>query len=269
MIVHLVLVALVGAAPEPAETAVVLVPDGPAPTASAVIDAHAALAPKAPPLSREAAGQGPGAPLMRLRLPTVGRFEVRAAAGPLPEVELADGARRSLASLLSDTPMAPHLARHVVTFTPEKTETPKDRGLDALVRVAAAIARASGGVAIQLPGARVVHPADFVINAVREGSALSIVWVGLELSGTTEEVALTSVGLARVGLGELQLGAPRRRVGEALVTFYELVAALVRRGADVPDGGALGRDADEALPVRRVPGPDGASVVTRVELPAR
>lgn len=262
----LAIVALISSAPPPRETATVLVGEGPPPTAKAIAEAWAMLVPKAPPLSEQARGEGPDAPSLVLAVPGLGRVELRPSPGALPEAELADRARRSLATLLSDAPIAPHAARLELSVEPDE-RVPRARRMDALVTLTAAVARASGAVAIELPGARVIHPAAFVINAVREGSALSVVWVGLELSGTTEDVALTSVGLARIGLMELQLGAPRRRVGQAIVTFYELVAELVRRGADVPDGGALERTADEALKVRHVLRADGKASVMRVELP--
>lgn len=262
----LAIVALLSSAPAPRETATVFVGEGPPPTARVIAEAWAFVVPKAPALSEQARGEGPEAPSLLLAVPDLGRVALRPIPGALPEAELADRARRSLATLLSDTPLAPHAARIELVVEPDE-RVPRARRLDALVTLAAAVARASSAVAIELPGARVIHPAAFVINAVREGSALSVVWVGLELSGTTEDIALTSVGLARIGLMELQLGAPRRRVGQAIVTFYELVAELVRRGADVPDGGVLERAADDALEVRHVPGADGKTSLMRVELP--
>jgi len=93
------------------------------------------------------------------------------------------------------------------------------------------------------------------------------VWVGLELSGTTERVLLTSVGLSQVGPEELQLGSPRRHIGAAIVMFYELAAVLVARAGAVTDGATIGRDDEEKLPVRHVPGPDGKRLVTRVDHP--
>ena len=249
------------------ESALVLVPEGAPPTAQAVIDAYAALVPKSAALEIVAAGErGDAASVWALRVPRVGRIDARAIAVPVPAEAISEGARRSLASLLSDAPIAPHAAQLVLELTPD-AEVPPARALDAFTTVAAAAARASDAAAIMLPRARVTHPADFVINAVRERSALSIIWVGLELSGTTDDVVLTSVGLTRVGRSELQLGAPRRRIGQAIVMFHELVAEVLRRDADVPDDGTLGREAAEKLPVRLVPGADGRTVM-RVDFDA-
>jgi hypothetical protein len=73
--------------------------------------------------------------------------------------------------------------------------------------------------------------------------------------------------MKQLGLPELLLEAPKKSAGQALETFFNLLAYVAERGKALPEGDTVGRTADERLPVHYVPSPaDPKEKVWRVEL---
>lgn len=160
---------------------------------------------------------------------------------------------RGLSKILTDEPLPAHVASWHLALAPAAGLS-KVAALDAVTRLAAALARSTDAVGVYFEAGRVMHPARWVLGALREKTPAAWLWVGFELGGDKERLTLTSLGLGQAGLAELELGAARADIGAAIETFFELVARALARGSDFPDGAELAREGKSPLVVRRAAG---------------
>ncbi len=230
------------APPERVERASVLL-EGPREVdPKAWLDAFAAVAPELMKAVVDAGG---------LTLAGVGKAKLVAQKVALPNADAAY--RRGITPLISDETLPAHAARLDLELRPEAGAAPA-RVMDALVALASAACQVSGCVAVYFAAGEVVHPATYVLAATRDRLPRAWLWVGFELGGTTAELTLTSVGLAKLGLKELRLATARKHIGAAIETYLDLIAIVTARGSDFPDGHTLARKTKAPLVVRHVEG---------------
>lgn len=173
---------------------------------------------------------------------------------PGKALEGMDAARaRGLSKILTDEVLPQHAASWRVALAPA-VGLSRVAGLDAVTRIAAALARSPDAVGVYFEAGKVMHPAAWVLGALREKTPAAWLWVGFELGGDKDRLTLTSLGLAEAGLAELELAAARADIGAAIETFFELVARALARGSDFPDGTELAREGKSPLVVRRAAG---------------
>ncbi len=251
----LLVAVLVAASPQPerVERASVLLETPRELELTAWRDAFAAHAPDlAPPFAghapelMKAAVEGGG-----LVIAGVGKAKLVPQRVALPNAEAAF--RHGITPLISDEKLPAHAARLDVEMVPEVGAAPA-RVMDALVALTSAACQASSGVAVYFASGDVVHPATYVLAAVRDRLPRGWLWVGFELGGTTAQLTLTSIGLTKVGLKELRLTSARKDIGAAIETYLDLVAMVLARGSDFPDGHPLARKSKAPLVVRHVDG---------------
>jgi hypothetical protein len=184
---------------------------------------------------------------------------------PVPDGEADEATERSLSGLSGSWSMPEHRAHLVLV-----QEGAKDGDLAQLVsftRVAAAIVRATGAIALYWGEARATHHPEFVVNIAHSEIPLPL-WAGLSVASKGKGFELLSVGMHQLELPDLLLNAPSLE-GETLEFFYDLLAYITRRGKALPEGETVGRDDKERLKIKYVPSPlDAKQKVWSITLPA-
>lgn len=185
---------------------------------------------------------------------------------PVPANEADEAAARSLSSFKKGGfTVPPHRAHLLVTTMSEATKTAA--GLAQHTRIVAAIAEASAAVAIYEGNAGATHEPGFYVDVAKTTQFPTMLWNGLSLVRTQERIELLSLGMSQLALPDLLLVAPAAQGNSALGFFFDLLAYIAGRGARIPDGETVGRDATEKLTVRYVPSPiDEAVEVARISM---
>lgn len=246
MVLGTLWVALALAAPPPDEGALkasVLIAEAVALDAARFAEAYAQIASDepAPEVTAQSAGR------LKVASARFGEAELRVENGRLAGAD--EAFRRGLSALISDAEAPAHTGRVVIALRP-KQGLPMSAAAHALARLAVAGSRAWQGVGIHFAEAGVLHPASFGYKVIKDRLPLSWLWVGIALGGTKDEPRLMSRGLAATGLRELVLEVKRREVGYAIESFFELVALVLTRGSDFPDGHEIERKDAPAFVVR-------------------
>lgn len=219
------------------------------------------VAPGQPPLEVAPAGDE-GA--LVLRSARIGAATLRFSSKPMDGAD--EAFKRSLSAIITDDPAPKHNAHIRVTLAPPSGLAAKD-ALDLVARLSIAIARAHDGVGVHFGSGAVLHPAKYALATLRDDLPLAWLWVGIELGGTTSELTLTSRGLAVVGLRELSLVVERADIGRAIQSYFELLALMLQRGEDFPDGHELPRQDAPPFVVRHAVHADGTPLA-RIVFPA-
>ncbi len=186
--------------------------------------------------------------------------------GPVPNGEADEAASRSLSSFREGGfTVPPHHAHLLVVTLGEDTKSAA--GLARHTRLVAAVTRAAEAVAVYEGSAGATHEPDFYVDMVGEATYPSMVWNGLSLLRTGEQVELLSLGMKQLDLPDLLLVAPASEGNAALEFFFDLLAYIAGRGERIAEGHTVGRDADEKLVVHYVPSPIDEDVeVARVSM---
>ncbi len=256
------------------------------PRPEAVVESHHAIAPAGPVLLadlspdqdsasfRLASGEHVVVGLMRAPVPN-GEAEANAAYSlstigqgwTLPEH------RAHLVVVLLDNQKRPPLERLIAltrrTLLKKKSRPPVDR-LIAFTRAMAAVASASGSVAVYLGDAHATHDARFFVDIASTEEplpAMLTLWNGVSVAQEGDRISLFSLGMAQLALPNLLLTAPATDVNGGLAYMFDLLAYVTLRGAALPAGDTIGSSADERIKVRYQPSPvDGEPDVWRVDL---
>lgn len=191
------------------------------------------------------------------------------APGAVPNREADEAARFSVSALGTGWTLGPHRSHIIVTSRVEESCGHVER-LTRHSRAVAAIAEATSAVAVYDGQAGATHDACFyveVFEAIDDQLALMI-WTGISVASEEgRRVSLLTLGMQQLGLPNLLLSAPKRKMGEALGFAFDLLAYQVKRGGPIPEGETVGRSASEKLKVRYVASPIRAGErVARVEL---
>lgn len=198
-------------------------------------------------------------------------FLVMEMPGPIPEGEAEGMADHSVARL-GEGWKVPEQRRHLVVLMADAPGRPlletQRRFTWALAAVTQATPAATG---VYLGDGHVTHPRDFFLSAAK-GEELAThltVWNGVSIAGAGEDrVSLVSLGMEPLGQPNLRVTAPREQGPEAMAYLFDLLTYAVRRGAPVPEGETVGRDAVQRLKVRYEPSPvEPDEQVWRVDLP--
>ncbi len=260
MALALVVAMTLAAAPPPvaSEEASVLIAEAVALDATKIAKAWREVAADAAPLAIEARDGR-----LVVTVAGVGEAVVRVEAGRLEGAAAAFS--RGLSALISDEAAPAHGARVVIALT-KGPKVARSAAMEALARLGLGVMRAVDGVGVHFAAGQVLHPKGFAAGVLRDRLPLSWLWVGIELGGTKDALRLMSRGLGESGLRELVLEVKRQDIGFAIQSFYELVALVLARGSDYPDGHELAREDAPAFVVRH--GDEGGVGVWRIAFSA-
>jgi hypothetical protein len=193
------------------------------------------------------------------------------AAVPLevPNGEADGGAQFSVSAIGTGWKLPPHKAHLVVTLRHSSHPSPVE-AVSRFTSLLAAVAKASDAVGIYWGSARATHDASFFVATAESTQIVPriLLWTGVSIANAPDaRLSLLSLGMHQLDLPDLLLIAPRSAGGEALETFFDLLAYVAERGSALPDGDTVGRNPGERLPVLYVPSPvDANTKVWRVEL---
>jgi hypothetical protein len=178
-------------------------------------------------------------------------------------------------SRFSDTsvqPMTEHGAHAVVRLQSWQGSTPQDE-LMRLTWGVAAVAKATGALAVYWGNGGVTHPADFFISrATNSGgpgdSMLVDLWLGISVASERGGASFLTRGVhEQFALPDLKLWSPEAST-HALVHAFDLISYVIDRGTPIAAGETVGSTADERLVVRYEFSPIGKAVqVMCVDLP--
>lgn len=185
---------------------------------------------------------------------------------PVPGKEAEEAVGRSLSAFRKGGfTLPPYGAHLVVTSMGEALKTAA--GLARHTQIVAALAQATGAVGVYEGNAGATHHPEFYVSVAADVAVPAMLWNGVSLVRDGDRVELLSLGMAQLGLPDLLLVAPAAEGNEALAFFFDLLGYVAGRGAPIPDGETVGRDADEKLAVRYVPSPlDEAVEVARISM---
>lgn len=242
----------------------------------AIACAHAELNPKAPALLASPAQLGDETNTATLSF-VDGKGEIIlgtiAAAIPTGEAEAATEFSVSRFSEAGAQPPNKHGAHAIVSLAP----WPDSKPLEELMRLSwaiAAIAKATGGLAVYWGNGCVTHPADFFIEGARESDGeitLPHLWLGVSFAQEKSGVSFLTFGVQQqFALPELKVWAPKGDEQDALAYTLNLASYVIDRGVPIPAGETVGRTKDERLAVRYEASPIGRSEqVMCVDLPGK
>jgi hypothetical protein len=186
----------------------------------------------------------------------------------VPRGEADDAARYSVSALGTGWKLAPHTAHLIVTL-PAAAEDPAIKSLSTFTSLIAAVAQASGAVGIYWGEAHATHDTEFFISTARERewAPKLMLWTGISVARESDgRLSLLSLGMKQLGLPDLLMISPQSEDGNALGSFFDLLAYVAERGEPLPEGDTIGRTSDERRPVTYVPSPvDPSKKVWRVE----
>lgn len=194
--------------------------------------------------------------------------------GPVPKQEAEWHAERSLAAVQGGWKLPPHRA-HLAVFWKAAPQVPARLAVKRFTWLLAAVTEAAKGVAVYWADAGATHPGRYFTEVARHGPDLLItLWSGVSVAsdrGDPNRMSLVSLGMAQLGLPDLELSVPRSiEKADALGVLYRFLSYVLERGAPIPDGDTIGRTEQERLKVRYVPSPVAPDAkVWRVELPER
>lgn len=229
---------------------------------AAVLAAFAELFPDEPPLTHRPNGKPDVVDFASGEATTY----VVLTPGPVPNREADEAASRSVSALRKGGfTVPPHHAHLLVTTLGPATKTAD--GLARHTRIVAAVTRASGAVAVYEGSAGATHEPNFYVGVAGDVTYPTMLWNGLSLIRTEDQLELLSLGMAQLELPDLLLVTPASEGNAALEFFFDLLAYVASRGEKITEGETVGRDADEKLVVRYVPSPVDEDVeVARVSL---
>jgi hypothetical protein len=191
---------------------------------------------------------------------------------PTGEAEAAAEFSVSRFSATSARPPAEHGAHAVVKLQSWQGSTPQDE----LMRLSwgvAAVAKATGALAVYWGNGRVTHPADFFISSATNSGGpgepmLVDLWLGISVASERGGTSFLTRGVhEQFGLPDLKLWSPEAST-HALVYAFDLISYVIGRGMPIAAGETVGSTADERLVVRYESSPiDKAVQVMCVDLP--
>ena len=173
---------------------------------------------------------------------------------PVPNGEAAAAFERSFSSGLAEyRELRPHTAHLVVVLNDAGGRT-RYQGLTRFTYLLAAVARASNAVAIYWGAAHATHDARYFLDRAeqRDPDLMMGLWTGLEITREgSDRLSVVTCGMRdQLGLMELRVTAPLRSGEASVLRMFDFLAYAARRGAALPDGDTIGRDANERLKVR-------------------
>lgn len=256
--------------PSQMNLAFVLLPDARLPDASAVAECYSQFEPGG---RLEVVDDDSGASDQN---PTVTSFSLASGQhgfvalmpAPVPNGEADDAARFSVGSFGTGWTLPPHAA-HLVVTAPTDPATPPVENLSRFTSFVAAVARASGSVAVYWGNAGATHGAEFFTSIASEQGVTPrmVLWTGVSIARDSNRLSLLSLGMGQLNLPDLLLSAPASAANDALAAFFDLLGYVASRGEAIPDGDTVGRTAEERLKVRYVASPiDRSRKVWSVEL---
>jgi hypothetical protein len=168
-----------------------------------------------------------------------------------------------------------HGAHAVVALTPWQGSTAVDE-LTRLSWAVAAVAKATGALAVYWGNGSVAHPADFFIDSARNsgtsGEPMRLpLWLGISFAAEGSGVSFLTYGVQeQFGLPDLKLWSPKGKEIEALSYAFNLVSYVIDRGVPIAAGETIGSTTEERLVVRYEPSPIGKPApVMCVDLPGK
>ena len=185
---------------------------------------------------------------------------------PVPKNEAENAASCSVLSLSNGGYRpAPHVA-HLTVASRSSSQTLAGRLLRH-TRLVAALAKASGAIAVYEGSARATHPAEFYFEVAGGDGLPAMLWTGLSVVRTESAVEFLTLSLERLQLPDILLSSPKGGANEALLFLFQLVQYVVERGSKVAASETVGRSATEKYVVAYVPSPhDPAKRVMRVDM---
>jgi uncharacterized protein DUF4261 len=206
-----------------------------------------------------AEAKAPGVDVLEFDAGEWGTGFVAAMPVPVPNREADDGAQFSVSSMGTGWQLPPHQAHLLVTWSGDESSPVVDN-LSCYTSFLAAVTKVAGGVGVYWGTAGATHDPDFFLSLAEDPSpgARLMLWTGVSIAREPDgRLSLLSLGMQKqLELPDLLLVAPKSmRGGEALGTFFDLLAYLADRGEPLPEGDTVGRTAEEKLPVRYVPSP--------------
>jgi hypothetical protein len=138
----------------------------------------------------------------------------------------------------------------------------------------AAIAKASGAVAVYWGNGSATHPAEFFITGARNSKSETMLlplWLGISYASERGGISFLTFGVrTQFRLPDLKVWSPTEDQHEALNYTYNLASYDIGRGKPIAAGETVGRTNDERLVVRYEPSPvSNAEQVMCVDLPGK
>lgn len=180
---------------------------------------------------------------------------------PIPGDEAESNVQFSLSSFKDGWKLPPYQAHVMVTMMGGEG-SPTDT-MSLFTAFIAAFTAASSAVGVYWGNAGATHSRDFVLAIAEEKDPAPrlMLWSGISMAREADgRVSLLSLGMSQLGLPDLLLTPKKLAPGDAIMTFYDLLAYCLSLGKPIPAGNTVGRTADERIPVRYVPSPRDPSV---------
>jgi hypothetical protein len=198
-------------------------------------------------------------------------FLVMEMPGPVPAGEAERVAEYSLARMSESWKLPEQRAHLVVLMVDAQGRAPLETQRRFTWAVAAVTQATPGATGVYFGDGHVTHPRDFFLTGAK-GDALVghvTVWNGVSVaSDGPGRVSLVSLGMEALGQPNLRVTAPKEKASEATQMLFDLLTYAAGRGAAVPEGETVGRDAQQILPVHYEPSPvESGKQVWRVDLP--
>jgi hypothetical protein len=185
----------------------------------------------------------------------------------IPGEEAEQAGHLSITAVAGDWQVPPHAA-HLIVAVREPEGTSARAGVERFTRVLAAVTEAAGALAVYWGDAGATHPAAFFCDAAEEELPV-VLWTGVSVAADgPERVSLLSVGIRPLfGIDDLMVTAPREQADDAIDALFSFLIYAIERGAALPAGETIGREAHERLRVSTPPSPiDAAVSIWRVDL---
>ena len=236
------------------------------PSAEAVIGSYREIAPSDPALLAELS---PSDDSLSFKLANGEGVVVTLVAVPVPNGEAEANAEYSLSTIGKGWSLPEHRA-HVIVARLSNEPRPSVERLSAYTRVVAAVAAASGAVAVYLGDANATHDARFFVDIASSDTPLPgmlMLWNGISIANEGKRLSLLSLGMSQLELPDLLVTAPAKKANDALAYMFDLLAYVTLRGAPLREGDTVGMSLFDRRKVRYERSPiDAASRVWRVDL---
>lgn len=208
--------------------------------------------------------------ILTFHIPDLVYVGVKLVEAPIPNREAETYVRTGIASLCEPPwALGPHRAHLIVSQVGPLVERARVDQLAVFTRVVAAIAEASSAVGVYSGAALATNSTAFYVEMAStepELPGLLMLWNGVALAGNADRVRVLSLGMAQLGLPNVQVTAPVARPG-VLAEMFEILADFASHGSPLAMGDTFETKAGQRILVGYEPSPLGdGNPVWRIDL---
>ena len=214
-------------------------------TPAEIFDRHSMMWPAAPPLSDLETGAG----VAKFKIGTANGFIAKANI-PIPQGDLEGPCKASFIWPTAAQDLQAHDSHFVVSVT--ECGAPL-AAASALTRLTAAIlAACPGAIGVYDGDAGLVAPSKLYIETAAQLKANGyplLIWMSVRLARSASGACGHTVGLAALGLPEIEVPESKLGANELAPKLYDLALDILKTGARIKDGDTVGQGSTERIKV--------------------